>query len=167
MRYVEARIREKQEAARHDARRRAGGVRRRAGCRRDLLPGLDAQFQTLGGRLAKNSSNSSKPPSTDIVKPKTKKRGKGKRKIGAQPGDAPSTDLWKTRNPQPAAGSAHGNVKCHQTWHLKMDAQNHLQGFMQIPWKVGPDGFSDQSTSSSTTRFSMMYSRRSGVFFPM
>ena len=37
-------------------------------------------------QLSKNSSNSSKPPSSDIVKPKAKKRQKGKRKIGAQPG---------------------------------------------------------------------------------
>ena len=37
-------------------------------------------------QLSKNSSNSSKPPSSDITKPKPKKRGKGKRKIGAQHG---------------------------------------------------------------------------------
>ncbi|MFC1586924.1 IS66 family transposase [Planctomycetota bacterium] len=37
-------------------------------------------------RLRKNSSNSSKPPSSDIVKPKTLKGKKGKRKIGGQPG---------------------------------------------------------------------------------
>jgi ribosomal protein S27E len=37
-------------------------------------------------RLQKNSSNSSKPPSSDIIKPKPKGCRKGKRKIGAQPG---------------------------------------------------------------------------------
>ncbi|MFW6218316.1 MAG: IS66 family transposase [Verrucomicrobiota bacterium] len=39
-------------------------------------------------RLSKNSSNSGKPPSSDITKPKTKsgKKGKGKGKIGAQNG---------------------------------------------------------------------------------
>ena len=37
-------------------------------------------------QLSKNSSNSSKPPSSDITKPKAKKRKKGKRKIGAQHG---------------------------------------------------------------------------------
>jgi len=37
-------------------------------------------------QLSKNSSNSSKPPSSDITKPKAKQRKKGKRKIGAQPG---------------------------------------------------------------------------------
>ena len=37
-------------------------------------------------QLLKNSSNSSKPPSSDITKPKAKQRKKGKRKIGAQPG---------------------------------------------------------------------------------
>ena len=38
-------------------------------------------------KLSKNSSNSSKPPSSDdITKPKGKKKGKRKRKIGGQPG---------------------------------------------------------------------------------
>lgn len=37
-------------------------------------------------RLKKNSSNSSKPPSSDIVKPKGQRRQPGKRKSGAQPG---------------------------------------------------------------------------------
>ena len=38
-------------------------------------------------KLSKNSSNSSKPPSSDdITKPTQKKKGKGKRKIGAQTG---------------------------------------------------------------------------------
>ena len=34
----------------------------------------------------KNSRNSSKPPSSDITKPKSRQRGRKKRKIGAQPG---------------------------------------------------------------------------------
>lgn len=55
----------------------------------ELLLGMDARLRTLEGQLSKNSSNSSKPPSSDITKP-TKKSGKkkkkGKRKIGAQPG---------------------------------------------------------------------------------
>ncbi len=37
-------------------------------------------------RLEKNSSNSSKPPSSDITKPKEEQRQPGKRKVGAQPG---------------------------------------------------------------------------------
>ncbi len=37
-------------------------------------------------QLLKNSSNSSKPPSSDITKPKTAKRKRDERKIGAQPG---------------------------------------------------------------------------------
>lgn len=37
-------------------------------------------------RLEKNSSNSSKPPSSDITKRKEEQRQPGKRKIGAQPG---------------------------------------------------------------------------------
>lgn len=52
----------------------------------DLLLSMDARLRTLEGRLSKNSSNSSKPPSSDIAKPKGKKRKKGSRKIGAQPG---------------------------------------------------------------------------------
>ena len=37
-------------------------------------------------KLSKNSSNSSKPPSSDIVKPPRKKKGDGSRNIGGQPG---------------------------------------------------------------------------------
>ena len=44
------------------------------------------QLEEMIARLKKNSSNSSKPPSSDITKPKPKVRKKGKRKIGAQPG---------------------------------------------------------------------------------
>ncbi len=42
----------------------------------DLLLGMDARLRTLESRLNKNSSNSSKPPSSDITKSKGKKRGK-------------------------------------------------------------------------------------------
>ena len=48
---------------------------------------VQTQAQLAAAR--KNSSNSSKPPSSDIVKPKqpaSRGRGKGKRKIGGQPG---------------------------------------------------------------------------------
>jgi transposase len=44
------------------------------------------QLEDELARRKKNSGNSSKPPSSDIVKPPKQKRGKGKRKIGAQPG---------------------------------------------------------------------------------
>ena len=44
------------------------------------------QLEEMIARLQKNSSNSSKPPSSDITKPKAKQRKRGKRKIGAQPG---------------------------------------------------------------------------------
>jgi transposase len=44
------------------------------------------QLEEIIVQLQKNSSNSSKPPSSDIVKPKSKNQNKGKRKIGAQPG---------------------------------------------------------------------------------
>jgi transposase len=49
---------------------------------------LTAQVEKLKGQLAKNSSNSSKPPSSDGLKksqPKSR-REKGKRKSGGQPG---------------------------------------------------------------------------------
>ena len=56
------------------------------------LEGLEQRLQELEARLAKaekNSGNSSKPPSSDIVNPRDSKltAGKGKkRKRGAQPG---------------------------------------------------------------------------------
>jgi transposase len=50
--------------------------------RTELVEALEAQV----ARLSKNSSNSSKPPSSDIIRPKSRKRQKGKRKIGAQHG---------------------------------------------------------------------------------
>ena len=59
---------------------------------RELLNRIDrleshvAQLQDEVARLKKNSSNSSKPPSSDIVKPKGPNGRKGKRKIGGQPG---------------------------------------------------------------------------------
>ena len=45
-----------------------------------------AELEARIGLLEKNSSNSHKPPSSDIVKPKKPKAAKGKRRIGAQPG---------------------------------------------------------------------------------
>ena len=57
---------------------------------RALVEKLVARIDSLEGQLAKSkktSANSSKPPSSDIVKPpKETKRRKGKRKIGGQPG---------------------------------------------------------------------------------
>lgn len=50
---------------------------------------LTERIEHLENELAKykkNSSNSSKPPSSDIVKPQREKKGNGERKIGAQPG---------------------------------------------------------------------------------
>jgi len=52
----------------------------------DLLQKRVETLERKVAQLSKNSSNSSKPPSSDITKPKAKKHGKGKRKIGAQPG---------------------------------------------------------------------------------
>ncbi len=61
-----------------------------SGIRAAVEPLLEriAELEREIARLKKNSSNSSKPPSSDIVKPpkKTVKRMKGKRRKGAQPG---------------------------------------------------------------------------------
>jgi transposase len=50
----------------------------------------NADLEAEVARLRKNSSNSSKPPSSDIVKPPPPPtpRGRGKRRIGGQPGHA-------------------------------------------------------------------------------
>jgi len=45
-----------------------------------------AELELRIAKLEKNSSNSSKPPSSDIVKPKAPNARKGKRHIGGQPG---------------------------------------------------------------------------------
>jgi len=64
------------------------------------------KLQDQIARLQRNSSNSSKPPSSDIVKPQKKgtPRRRGKRKIGGQPGHPrqeripfPSEDIDATR----------------------------------------------------------------------
>ena len=52
----------------------------------DLLLRQGAELERTVARLAKNSTNSSKPPSSDITRPKPQQRQQGKRKIGAQPG---------------------------------------------------------------------------------
>lgn len=46
----------------------------------------NAELTDKVAKLSKNSSNSSKPPSSDIVKPSRKKKGNGSRNIGGQPG---------------------------------------------------------------------------------
>jgi transposase len=56
---------------------------------REHIGRLDSRIAELEAQVAslkKNSSNSSKPPSSDIVKPPPRGNGKGKRKIGGQPG---------------------------------------------------------------------------------
>lgn len=56
---------------------------------RQMIVQLREKVLELEAKLAaaqKNSRNSSKPPSSDITKPKSRKRGGKKRKIGAQPG---------------------------------------------------------------------------------
>jgi len=52
----------------------------------DLLLQKVAELERTVAKLSKNSTNSSKPPSSDITRPKPQQRQQGKRKIGAQPG---------------------------------------------------------------------------------
>ncbi len=52
----------------------------------DLLLRKVAELETKVAKLSKNSTNSGKPPSSDITRPKPQQRQRGKRKIGAQPG---------------------------------------------------------------------------------
>jgi transposase len=52
----------------------------------DALQKRVQELERAVARLSKNSSNSSKPPSSDITKPKPKKGKNSKRKIGGQPG---------------------------------------------------------------------------------
>jgi len=52
----------------------------------DLLLQTIAELERRVAKLSKNSTNSSKRPSSDITRPKHQQRQKGKRKIGAQPG---------------------------------------------------------------------------------
>jgi len=47
---------------------------------------VNAELADKGAKLSKNSSNSSKPPSSDIVKPPRKKKGNDSRNIDGQPG---------------------------------------------------------------------------------
>jgi len=57
--------------------------------RDERIAALEKQVAELSERVAKlskNSSNSSKPPSSDIVKPPRKKKSKGSRNRGGQPG---------------------------------------------------------------------------------
>ena len=52
----------------------------------ERLKAENARLREIISRLEKNSGNSSKPPSSDIVKPPKTLKSKGKRKIGAQKG---------------------------------------------------------------------------------
>lgn len=52
----------------------------------DLLLQKVSELERMVAKLSKNSNNSSKPPSSDITRPKHQQRQKGKRKIGAQAG---------------------------------------------------------------------------------
>lgn len=52
----------------------------------ELLRQENAELRAKVARLEKNSSNSSKPPSSDITKPQSEQRQKGKRKQGGQSG---------------------------------------------------------------------------------
>ena len=73
--------------------------RRHTATKRELLAIIDrlekhlaeqdkriAKLETELAKARKNSSTSSKPPSSDIVKPPKASKGKKKRKLGGQPG---------------------------------------------------------------------------------
>ena len=51
----------------------------------DLLQKRVEALERKVAQISKNSTNSSKPPSSDITRPKSQQRQQGKRKIGAQP----------------------------------------------------------------------------------
>ena len=59
-----------------------GDLSRQVDLRQQRVQALERQV----ARLSKNSTNSSKPPSSDITRPKPPQRKQGKRRIGAQPG---------------------------------------------------------------------------------
>jgi hypothetical protein len=50
-----------------------------------LLVARVQQLEEQVARLSKDSSTSSKPPSSDMVKPPSERRQPGKRKVGGQP----------------------------------------------------------------------------------
>lgn len=52
----------------------------------DLLQKRVEELERKVARLSKNSTNSSKPPSSDITRPAPQRRQQGERQIGAQPG---------------------------------------------------------------------------------
>ena len=51
-----------------------------------VLLGKVSELELTVAKLSKNSTNSSKPPSSDITRPKSQQKQEGKRKIGAQSG---------------------------------------------------------------------------------
>ena len=51
-----------------------------------VLLGKVSELELAVAKLSKNSTNSSKPPSSDITRPKSQQKQEGKRKIGAQSG---------------------------------------------------------------------------------
>jgi hypothetical protein len=52
----------------------------------ETLQARVVELERMVARLSRNSSNSGKPPSSDITRPKQQRRRRGKRRIGAQPG---------------------------------------------------------------------------------
>ena len=86
-------------------------------CQIDLLSQKISGLERRVAKLLKNSTNSSKRPSSDITKPKHQQRQKGKRKIGAQPGHPkherpafPERDITKSHDYRLAACPHCGNT---------------------------------------------------------
>ena len=77
----------------------------------DLILALEARLKQVEDRLAKNSQNSDKPPSSDGLKKPQRRAPKSKRKAGGQKGRAGKTLKFSA---QPDQIIAHGQAECQQ-----------------------------------------------------
>jgi len=104
---------------------------------REIVDMLNRKIETLEEKLAglkKNSRNSSKPPSSDIVKPPKPKPKEGKRKIGGQPGHPKHTRPLYTVD---QIDTFHHHVHafcpaCHGEVTLRLDLEPHRLQQLEI-----------------------------------